>query len=201
MPMAIEFASVSRVEKERAFITAKNAGSTKATYGQATQWYYDITAAFATLGNGYDFLVCDGSDTSRINNAGLALGLVWPSTGIPAGSWGRNLVFGEHPAAQIYSVAENSFGDLYDDAEKTGAEFSAGVLRPIGLYDSTASRAGYLGWIAWTSQAVDEGGSATYTVTAWAEKPGGYAVPIGQDNGGAGITTSGTAPVFCKFLG
>lgn len=197
--MAIEFASVSRTEKERAFITAKNAGSAKATYGQATQWYYDINASFVTLGNGYDFIVVDGSDTSRVNNAGLANGLVWPTTGIPIGDWGRLLQYGEHPAAQIYSVAEGSFGDFYDDAEKTGAEMSAGVLRPIGLYDSTASRAGYLGWIAWSSQAVDEGGSATYTVTAWAEKPGGYAVPIG--NASAGITTSGTAPVFCKFLG
>ena len=194
--MSFEFSPMQRASKERAFITAQNSSGTKATYGQATQWYYDIEAAFTTLGNGYDFIVVDGSDTSRVNNAGLANGLIWPIEGIPGKEWGRLLVFGEHDAAQIYSVAENSFGDFYDDAEKTGIEMSAGVLRPIGLYDDTASRAGYLGWIPWTT--VNEGG-AEAAVISLAERPGGYCVPTG--NAAAGITTSGTAPVFVKMLG
>lgn len=203
--MAFEFVSVSGGDgagqmKERAFITAKNAYTAKATYGQHVQWKYDIGAAFATTGNGWDFTVTDGADASMNNNPGLSLGLVWPVLGIVINAWGRVLVYGEHPAATIYSAANAPFTDFYDDGEKTGAEMEAGVLRAIGAFVATGSRVGYLGFAAWSSQAVDEGGSATFTITSKMEAPGGYGVPIA--NSGTGFTgAAGTARVFWKGIG
>lgn len=202
--MAFEFVSVSGGDgagqmKERAFITAKNVYTAKATYGQHVQWKCDIGAAFATTGNGWDFVVTDGADASMNNNPGLSIGLIWPVLGIPMNAWGRILVYGEHPAATIYSAATSPFADFYDDGEKTGAEMEVGVLRPWGAYLTTASRVGHLGFIAFQSaQAVDEGGVATYTIDPRAHWPGGYGVPIA--NSGTGFT-SGTARIFWKGIG
>ena len=193
--MSMEFVSISGGDgigaiPERAFIVAKNAYATKATYGMVVQWHYDIEADFTTTGNGYDFVPVDGEDVSIVNNEGLAIGLVWPKLGIPAGGWGRILAYGEHPAALIDSQGTGVTEDFYDDAEKTGAEMAVTVLKAFGHFDSTASYIGYLGCFT-VSGAED---AVTYGSTH-----GGYAVPIA--NPAAGIATQGTARVFCKFLG
>jgi hypothetical protein len=204
--MAFEFVSISGGDgagqmKERAFIVAKNAYTAKATYGQHAQWYCDIEAAFTTLGNGWDFTVTKGDDATLNNNPGLSIGPVWPNEGIQMYDWGRILVFGEHPAAKIFSAATAPFADFYDDGEKTGAEMEVGVLRPWGAFLATAAREGYLGFIAFQgAQAVDEAGAATYTIDPRAHWPGGYGVPIA--NSGTGFTgAAGTARIFWKGIG
>lgn len=194
--MAFEFVSVSGGDgagkmKEVAFVTAKNVYTAKAEYGQCVQWKYDVNATFETTGNGWDFVVTDGADTSMVNNSGLALGLVWPILGIPMNAWGRLLVYGEHPAGYVFSDAAAPFVDFYDDGEKTGAEMAVHVLRPWGLYLTTAARVGYLGAMLV---------SGVETTTTFEGYPGGYAVPIA--NSGTGFTgAGGKARVFCKFLG
>lgn len=194
--MSFEFTSISGGDgagkiKERAWIVAKNAYATKATYGMCVQWKYDIDASspYGTTGNGWDFVPIDGSDVTMVNNGGLAIGLVWPSLGIPAGGWGRILAFGEHPAGLVYSAATAPFVDLYVDTEVTGADMTTHVLRPWGNYLTTAARVGYMGALLVAGAETD----ITYS-----HYPGGYAVPI---QGGTAIADAGTERVFCKFLG
>lgn len=192
--MSMEFVSISGGDglgaiPERAFIVAKNADAIKLTYGMCVGWRYDIGAdPYATTGTGYDVWAVDGSDTSRINHAGLNAGIVWPITGIPIGDWGRLLVYGEHPAALVYSAATAPFADFWEVAADQAGEMTTHVLRPWGNYLDTASRVGMMGAITM---------SGVETTTTFEGYPGGYAVALTVEV----IATAGSTRVFCKFLG